>query len=141
MARAALIVICLIAVFFATWLFAIEIGEYSDSAAPIESETGRIIIITLRSNRTTGYEWQLAEPLNTKVVDFMSSEYMTNPPQMTGSPGTEAWLFRAMGEGKTKIDFKYVRLWEKDVEPGQKISFDIVVTAPKTEEADAEAAY
>lgn len=135
------IFICLITIFLTTGLFAIEIGDYSDPALPIKSEEGKIIIITLQSNKTTGYEWQLAEPLDTKVVDFMNSEYIATGPQIIGSNGTEIWSFRAMGEGSSKIKFKYVRPWEKDIEPAQKMSFDIVVTTPKTEEADTEAVY
>mgnify|MGYP001239061231 CR=1 FL=1 len=63
----------------------------------------------------------------------MSSEYVAKDPQLTGSPGTEIWAFRAIGEGTARISFKYVRLWEKEAEPAGKMAFDIVVTRPKTE--------
>ena len=133
MARLA-ISICLVMVFLAAGVFAIEIGDYSDPAIPIKSESGKIIIITLQSNRTTGYEWQIAEPLDTKIIGFMRSEYIPSEPQAIGSGGTEVWSFRAMGEGNAKIKFKYVRPWEKDTAPVKKMSFDIVVVEPKIEE-------
>lgn len=115
---------------------AIEIGEYTDPEKLIKSETGKIIIIMLRSNRTTGYEWQLANPLNTGVVDLIRSEYVAQPTAVVGSGGTEIWSFRAIGEGDTKIDFKYVRPWEKDNEPAQKISFNVKIITPAIIDTD-----
>jgi inhibitor of cysteine peptidase len=121
-------------------LCAIEIGEYTDPSKVVKSAPGMVIIITLQSNKTTGYEWQLAAPLDTKVIDFMKTEYIANEPQVMGSGGTEVWSFRAIGAGSAKIELKYVRPWEKDADPAKRIAFDVDVIEPASEDA-AETEY
>lgn len=118
---------------FSAGLGAVEIGEYSNPAKPIRTEPGKIIIITLESNKTTGYAWQLAKALDTNIVDFMSSEYFTHNTDLIGSGGTEVWSFRAMGQGRTKIGFEYVRPWEKDVAPAKFMVFEIDSIEPASE--------
>lgn len=134
MKKAASVITCLVVAFIAGSVFAIEIGEYNDPAKQIKSEAGKIIIITLQSNKTTGYEWQLSGPLAVKVVDFMKSEYIVNKSRLMGSGGTEIWSFRAIGAGAAKISFIYIRPWERDVEPANRVSFDIVVEDPAMED-------
>ena len=42
--------------------------EYSDPATPITVKAGEDFAIAVDSNRTTGYQWQLAEPLSVQVL-------------------------------------------------------------------------
>ncbi len=121
---------------FSAGLGAVEIGEFTDPAKPINIEAGKIIIITLASNKTTGYAWELAKDLDTNVVDFMKTEYIPHETVLVGSGGVEVWSFRAMGQGQTNIEFKYVRPWEKLVEPAKVISFKVNVTEPVSEEEE-----
>ena len=120
-------IISLMMISMTTALFAIEIGEYSDPAKPIRSKAGKIVIITLKSNKTTGYEWQLSGPPDTKVVNFMKSEYVVDEPRLIGSGGTEIWSFMAVGQGEARVNLVYVRPWEKGVEPVDRVSFAIFI--------------
>ena len=104
-------------------------AEYSDPGVAIETDLGKDAVITLESNRTTGYEWQLARPVDEKVLGFVSSEYVAKKAEtaMTGVGGKEIWTFKAVGKGKTEVVFKYVRPWEKDVPPAREAAFTVIV--------------
>ena len=73
--------------------------------------------LTLKSNATTAYGWQLAKPINGKLLKFLGSKYYPERTGLVGSGGVERWIFKALKCGKTKLYFKYVRPWEKGGAP------------------------
>lgn len=77
----------------------------------IETKAGQSFVITMDSNRLTGYQWQLAEPVDKNLIQFLGSEYKRFEDGAVGTPGKENWIFRAVGEGKATISFEYVRPW------------------------------
>ena len=87
--------------------------------------------IVLISNKSTGYEWQIAQPLDNNFVALVGSgsKYQLRFPRMIGAGGTETWTFNTLKEGSTKITFKYVRQWEKNVAPAQTKEFVIEIKA------------
>jgi inhibitor of cysteine peptidase len=88
---------------------------------------GQEFTVTLASNATTGYHWELAAPLDEAVVKLVNSEYQTPETSALGAPGQEIWTFQAVGKGQTVIDLKYVRPWEKDVAPVETASYGVAV--------------
>lgn len=102
----------------------------------IEAAAGKEFTISLSSNRSTGYGWQLAKTLDETIVKSVSNYYQSAPQPpgknpVMGAPGTEVWTFKALKSGKTTIEFKYVRPWEKDKAPAGTESFSVVVKAGK----------
>jgi len=111
-----------------------------DAEQPIEVEAGLEFALVLESNPTTGYSWQLAEPLDEDVVELVSSEFEKKTPEesegeIVGAPGEEVWTFEAIAEGETEITLEYVRPWETDVAPEETVTFEVKVT-PVPEEAE-----
>ena len=102
-----------------------EQKEGAGPRSPIHTKTGEIFSITLDSNPTTGYQWQLANLVDEKVLKLISSEYRMAETNMVGAGGKEVWTFKALSTGQTTIVFEYVRLWEKDKEPAKKAAFTI----------------
>ena len=96
-------------------------------ASTVETQVGQEFTITLDSNRTTGFQWQLAEPLDGSVLELVGSEYEAPDGGGMGAGGRELWTFRAVGEGGTDIDLKYVRPWEEDATPAKEETFAVVV--------------
>ena len=93
---------------------------------------GETFTITLESNPTTGYQWQLAKPLDEKILKLVSSKYEMEEPKnletgYVGVGGHEYWTFKAVGKGTTLIELMYVRPWEKDVPPVEAAVFRIRV--------------
>lgn len=99
----------------------------SDPAKAIEVPACGEFSITLESNKTTGFGWDISKPLDEKTVVFLSSEYVASGSALAGAPGREIWTFRACSPGKTSISFKYVRPWEKDVPADKNVDFTVVV--------------
>jgi inhibitor of cysteine peptidase len=105
-----------------------QVREYSNPSNAIEVKAGEDFVITLESNRTAGYQWQLAQPLDKAMLELVGSEYKAGESKLIGAGGVEVWTFRAVGAGKTLISFKYVRPWEKDIPPAREVTFTIVVS-------------
>lgn len=93
----------------------------------ISTKAGETISITLDSNPTTGYQWQLANPVDEKVLKLISSVYRMPETNMVGAGGKEVWTFKALSGCQTTINFEYVRPWEKDKEPAKKATFTIII--------------
>jgi inhibitor of cysteine peptidase len=107
-----------------------EPKKYEDPETEIEAEKGTKFVVVLESNPTTGYQWQLAQPADESVVELVSTEYEKKGSEI-GSGGTDLWTFKAKGVGNTKLDFVYVRPWEKDAHPEEEKTFSVTVTAPE----------
>lgn len=97
------------------------------SPAGTEVKVGQKFTVTLSSNRTTGYGWQLAMPLDEAVVKLVGSEYEAPVTQKVGAGGQEVWTFRATGPGKAEISLSYVRPWEKDLPPANAKTYTVTV--------------
>jgi len=111
----------------------IPIGQeqQSDMADTVQASVGKEFVITLDANATTGYDWQLAQPIDDSLVSFVSSKYVPDNTGLVGSGGKSVWTFRALGTGKTHVAFKYIRPWEKDVPPVKEATFMVDIRNEK----------
>jgi inhibitor of cysteine peptidase len=107
--------------------FANRIKEYTRLDIPIEIYVGDEFVITLDSNRTTGYQWKFAGPLDYGMLEFIRSEYIVHSKTQPGRGGRERWHFRATDTGVTLVILKYVRPWEKDQRPAKTAVFKVIV--------------
>jgi inhibitor of cysteine peptidase len=117
------ILILLILLFSASFCLAQE----SKPAEVIDAQVNRNFTITLPSNPTTGYQWQLARPLNNKMIKLIGSEYIAEDTGLVGSGGKQVWKFRALKAGSAAIALKYVRPSEKNVPAASEKIFIIVI--------------
>jgi predicted secreted protein len=104
-----------------------QAAEFTDPARPVSASPGEKFVIVIASNRTTGFSWQMAKPLDEKVVKFVGLEYVPSKLDLDGAGGKEVWTFIAVGEGRTAIALKYVRPWEKDKAPLQEATYTVIV--------------
>ena len=112
----------------AGYLVSNQEGSDKESAGSrFEVTAGQQFNITLASNVTTGYHWELAEPLDEAMVQLVGSEYKAPETRRVGAGGQEVWTFRAVGQGQTSINLKYVRPWEKDVAPVMKATYIVII--------------
>jgi predicted secreted protein len=107
-----------------------EEASYSDPARTVDAEPCKDFTITLESNKTTGFGWDIATPIDENVVKFIGCEYIAADTGVVGSGGREMWSFRALRPGKANISFKYIRPWEKDVPPAKNLTFNVVIKDP-----------
>lgn len=92
----------------------------------IQARPGEEFTITLESNPSTGYSWQLAAPLDERVVTLVGSEYQNRESGQVGAGGQETWTFRAVAEGEAKIELAYARPFEEDQPPEATATFVVV---------------
>ena len=104
-----------------------KIEEYLSPGETVAVNSGCRFAVRLQSNPTTGYGWQLAKPLDEKIVVLVTNDYIHPDTGLIGAGGHEVWIFKAVGRGQVKIVFKYVRPWEKDRPPTETNVFKVVV--------------
>lgn len=100
--------------------------EKSVQAEQIEVPVGKTFSVTLDSNPTTGYRWQLAKPLDEAILKVVGSEYKKPATKLVGAGGKEVWVFKAVAKGQASIQMRYVRPWEKDVGPAKEATFTVI---------------
>lgn len=93
----------------------------------VRATAGKEFIITLQSNITTGYQWQLAKAVDKEYVILTGLRYVTKKAKRIGGGGKEEWTFKAVKPGKTAISFVYVRPWEKKAPPADEKSFVVKI--------------
>ncbi len=103
----------------------VKIGE-ADNGGQVALEVGQTLVLSLESNPTTGYGWQIAE-LDEALLKETDHQYKADWPVLIGSGGKEVWRFQAQSSGSTTLRLEYRRPWEKDVEPIQTFSVQVVV--------------
>lgn len=83
---------------------------------------GDYYAVYMPSNPTTGYSWEilgqdLSGSLTYRDKTYETSETRPGSKLRCGAGGTEKWVFKATGLGRTQILFGYKRNWEKFITP------------------------
>ena len=100
----------------------------ADNGKQITAKTGETLTLTLDSNPTTGYSWQVLEINNTILVQQGDPEYKQalGTEGLVGSGGTETFRFNAAGAGTTTLKLGYMRPWES-VPPIETFTVQVIV--------------
>ena len=102
----------------------------SNSGGQVNMSVGDLLIVTLDSNKTTGFSWNISTISNTGIIKKVSDEYITPPqtdPPMTGRGGYEKWTFEATAAGTANISMKYFQPWDTAAEPAANFSITVNV--------------
>jgi inhibitor of cysteine peptidase len=106
----------------------LKIKTETVETAPITASVGKEFRVVIEGNPTTGYTWQLAKPLDEKIVKLVSNRYdAPGRGGRVGQGGREVWTFKAVAAGKTTIEMKYIRVWEKDQPPARVACYSVEV--------------
>ena len=97
----------------------------------IKATVGKEFVIALDANATTGYEWQLAKPIDDSLIKLVHSEYVPDKTGLVGSGGKSIWTFKAVRAGRVQISFKYIRSWEKNTSPVKQVMYIVDIQAEK----------
>jgi len=103
--------------------------DEDDDGSQVELEQGQILVVTLESNPTTGYGWEVAEIQESILEQMGEAEFK---PSETGGPivgagGWEIFRFEAISAGQLTLKLVYRRPWEVGVEPINTFSIEVVV--------------
>jgi inhibitor of cysteine peptidase len=101
--------------------------DFSDSGKTIETTSGDSLEITLESNPSTGFRWELANISDQAVLRQVAQEYRSPdaaPGNLVGAAGQEVWTFKAAGAGESTLVLEYSQPWEG----GEKAAETFTVT-------------
>ena len=110
------------------WAETVDVNE-ADNGGQIELELGKLLVVTLESNPSTGYQWELVENNDSVLKQFGQKEYKppeTSNPRVVGAGGWEIFRFKAISAGQTTLELVYHRSWE-DAEPLKTFSIQVEV--------------
>ncbi len=112
--------------------------QYKDENVTIEAEKNVQFQIVLEANHTTGYQWQLAEPLDDSILEIVNTQYAKKSGEGTavGAGGEETWTFEPVGLGDAKISLELVRPWETGVKAAEEKVFSVTVSEPSESSAE-----
>lgn len=93
----------------------------------ISAKVGQEFSVSLESNPSTGYKWDLESALDESKILKVRSEYVPSGSNRIGAAGKEVWVFKALSPGDYAIKMKYARPWEKDTAPAKTATFEVSV--------------
>lgn len=102
----------------------------ADQGRQIELAPGQKVAITLESNPTTGFSWQVAGVDGAVLKQVGEVEFTASAPedqQLVGAGGSETLRFEAQAAGQTTLSLAYLRPWEEGVEPLETFTIEIIV--------------
>jgi len=98
-----------------------------DDGITVEIEPGGTLVISLKSNPTTGCSWHVLE-LDASILKVEKKEFQPRS-NLLGAPGMEILCFTGLRSGATKLVLGYLRPWEMKVKPFATFSVIVKVTA------------
>ncbi len=105
--------------------------DYSQSGKQVEATVGDVVKITLDSNVTTGYQWQLMSNSDESVVSLLDHQYVEpsagGGEPLVGAGGSEEWRFKAEASGASKLHLVYGKPWEGAAKADKTFDLTIVV--------------
>jgi inhibitor of cysteine peptidase len=98
-----------------------------DNGREKQLKKGQTLVVTLEGNPTTGYSWEVAEPLDEQVLRLTGEPEFKAESDLVGAGGVQILRFEAVNAGQITLKLVYHRPWEKDVEPLEIYSLQVVV--------------
>ena len=101
--------------------------DEDDEGRTVCARVGATLIVTLGSNASTGYRWELAG-MDAAILEHTASTYVPPVIVIPGATGTERWEFTAVAPGTTTLQLAYRRPSEPPAtEPADSFQIDVTV--------------
>lgn len=102
--------------------------DESATGKTVEIAVAGTLTVTLESNATTGFQWELASISDQAVLEKQSNTFEApEDTGMVGAPGKEVWTFKALKEGSSTISMEYSQPWEGGTKAAETFSLTVVV--------------
>ena len=85
--------------------------DASSSGKRVEVFVGSSFTVTLDSNATTGYSWELKEISNPAVLEKTDNKYEAPTSGLMGAGGKEVWTFKVLKAGTSTLTMEYSQPW------------------------------
>lgn len=86
-------------------------GTETPQGEPRVVNAGSTFELRMHANESTGYHWELAEPLDSLVLADRGHRYLPSDAsgRRNGAGGMEVWRFEALAPGRTAVALHYRR--------------------------------
>jgi inhibitor of cysteine peptidase len=104
----------------------VSLDEEDMSGCPLSLHSGQDVLITLSSNPSTGFLWEIQDAAP-GVLRSLGPGVYSNPEDagLVGSAGLSTWQYKAQYPGNGRLLMVYRRSWEADVAPAK--TFDCTI--------------
>jgi inhibitor of cysteine peptidase len=89
-------------------------------------EIGQVLVVSLESNPTTGYSWEVTEIDDAFLRQEGEVEFEAQS-DLVGAGGIETFRFKALAAGEGQLELVYRRPWEEGIEPLEVFSIGVGV--------------
>ena len=104
------------------WLFLLHgclfptVVTKEDDGRLVTLDRGDLLVVRLEGNPSSGYEWELVDPLDQGVLEQVGEREFVSEgnDDIVGAPGTFVFRFRAVASGTIPLQFVYERPWEEE---------------------------
>jgi predicted secreted protein len=112
-----------------------SVGKTVDSGAlgSIEIYPEQNAVLKLKADKAAGYTWEIAEPWDEKVLEFVGKETLSGA--SAEALGIEVWTFKGLKAGTIELSFRYVDQTGQSSPESKNAVFSVIVkegTAGKT---------
>jgi inhibitor of cysteine peptidase len=101
--------------------------DASSSGKTVNIAVGGTLTVTLDSNVTTGYSWELKEIGDTNVLQKTDNKYIAPASGAIGAGGKEVWTFKALATGTSTLTMDYSQPWAGGQKGAKNFSLTVVV--------------
>lgn len=105
----------------------------ADAGKTVRAEVGNLIVITLQSNPSTGYNWELRD-FDYGAAEFHNSETIAadSGNVLFGAPTKTVVTLQAVKPGRQEIKLVYRRQWEPPDQVAETFQFRLEVESPQS---------
>lgn len=100
--------------------------DIGDNGSTVELNKGQVLVISLESNPSTGFTWEVAE-LDTHILHQIGETEFQPGSNAPGAPGMQILRFEAENAGQTPLKLVYHRPFETDMPPLRTFSIQVIV--------------
>jgi len=109
-----------------------KVGDNAtDANQEVELTVGDSWTVTLESNPTTGFQWQLVSNTDEAVLELADHKYEPSEDALAGvcgAGGKEVRTFKALKKGKSTITLEYSQPWEGGTKAAETFVMTVVVS-------------
>ncbi len=95
----------------------------TDDGRSLPVRLGDLICLSLAENPTTGYRWDIEEPLD--ALELQQDTYHSQVPKLVGGSSTRVFVFRVAGAGLIKLRLRRWRPWQGESSIEERFSIDL----------------
>lgn len=100
----------------------------AESRCPVSLTPGQSLSLSLASNPSTGFRWEIKEPAANTLRSLGPELYTPDSnDEVVGAGGTSVWRFVAQTPGQERLLLTYQQPWDTQAAPAQQFDCTIIV--------------